>query len=133
MNSNIPETTSILALLPLLLSTILLTAFINNSIAVYGQNITNSNNNISQNQNQRQNNPNPTTTTNTPDKSEKEIKNEEIVMQFYNNVFFAKNASAAANYLEQDYIQHNPTVSTGREAFNAFTQSLSKTLISVYK
>jgi hypothetical protein len=119
--------------LPLLLATILLTAFINNCIAVYGQNITNSNNNISQNQNQRRNNPNPTTTTNTPDKSEKEIKNEEIVMQFYNNVFFAKNASAAVNYLEQDYIQHNPTVSTGREAFNAFTQSLSKTLISVYK
>ena len=59
----------------LLLATILLTAFINNSIAVYGQNITNSNNNISQNQNQRQNNPNPATTTNTPDKSEKEIKN----------------------------------------------------------
>ena len=132
MNSNTPKTTSILVLLPLLLATIFLTAFINNSIAVYGQNITNSNNNISQNQNQTQNNPNPTTT-NTLDKSEKEIKNEEIVMQFYNNVFFAKNASAAVNYLEQDYIQHNPTVSTGREAFNAFTQSLSKTLISVYK
>jgi predicted PurR-regulated permease PerM len=78
VNSNAPKTTSILVLLPLLLATILLTAFINNSIAVYAQNITNSNNNASQNQNQTQNNPNPITT-NTPDKSDKEIRNEKIV------------------------------------------------------
>ena len=46
-----------------------------------------------------------------------------IVREFHNNVFTAKNASAAVNYLEEDYIQHNPTVSTGREGFiNAFTQ-----------
>ena len=38
-------------------------------------------------------------------------------------MFLAKNASAAVNYLEEDYIQHNPNVPTGREAFiNAFTQ-----------
>jgi predicted SnoaL-like aldol condensation-catalyzing enzyme len=122
VNSNTPKTTSILVLLPLLLATILLTAFINNSIAVYGKNITNSNNNASQNQNQTQNNPNPITT-NTPDKSEKEIRNEKIVRDFYNKVFLAKNASAAVNYLEQDYIQHNPNVATGRQAFiNAFAQ-----------
>jgi predicted SnoaL-like aldol condensation-catalyzing enzyme len=122
VNSNTPKTTSILVLLPLMLATILLTAFINNSIAVYGKNITNSNNNASQNQNQTQNNPNPITT-NTPDKSEKEIRNEKIVRDFYNKVFLAKNASAAVNYLEQDYIQHNPNVATGRQAFiNAFTQ-----------
>ena len=71
--------------------------FINNSIAAYGQNITNSNNNASQNQNQTQNNPNPNTTANTPDKSEKEIRNEKIVRDFYNKVFLAKNASAAVN------------------------------------
>jgi len=54
---------------------------------------------------------------------EKEIGNEKIVREFYNNVFDAKNASAAVNYLDEDYIQHNPTVTTGREAFiNAFTQ-----------
>jgi predicted PurR-regulated permease PerM len=75
VNSNIPKTTSILVLLPLLLATILLTAFFNNSIAAHGQNITNSND-ASQNQNQTQNNPNSNTTTNTPDKSEKEIRNE---------------------------------------------------------
>jgi predicted SnoaL-like aldol condensation-catalyzing enzyme len=123
VNSNTPKTTSILVLLPLLLATILLTAFFNNSIAAYGQNITNSNNNASQNQNQTQNNPNPNTTANTPDKSEKEIRNEKIVRDFYNKVFLAKNASAAVNYLEQNYIQHNPNVPTGRQAFiNAFTQ-----------
>jgi predicted SnoaL-like aldol condensation-catalyzing enzyme len=123
VNSNTPKTTSISVLLPLLLATILLTAFINNSIVVYGQNITNRNNNASQNQNQTQNNPNPITTANTPDKSEKEIRNEKIVRDFYNRVFLAKNASAAVNYLEQDYIQHNPNVATGRQAFiNAFTQ-----------
>jgi predicted SnoaL-like aldol condensation-catalyzing enzyme len=126
VNSNAPKTTSILVLLPLLLATILLTAFINNSIAVYAQNITNSNNNASQNQNQTQNNPNPITT-NTPDKSDKEIRNEKIVRDFYNKVFLAKNASAAVNYLEQNYIQHNPNVPTGRQAFiNAFTQILKQ-------
>jgi predicted SnoaL-like aldol condensation-catalyzing enzyme len=123
VNSNTPKTISILVLLPLLLATILLTAFFNNSIAAYGQNITNSNNKASQNQNQTQNNPNPNTTANTPDKSEKEIRNEKIVRDFYNKVFLTKNASAAVNYLEQDYIQHNPNVATGRQAFiNAFTQ-----------
>lgn len=129
MNSNTPKSTSILVLLPLLLATILLTAFFNNSIATYGQNITNSNNNASQNQNQTQNNPNPNTTANTPDKSEKEIRNEKIVRDFCNKVFLAKNASAAANYLEQDYVQHNPNVATGRQAFiNAFTQIFKQNL-----
>ena len=119
-NSSTSKATSLLVILPLLVSTLLL-AFINNSIAVYGQNI--SSNNTSQNQNQTQNNPKPITTANTPDKSEKEIRNEKIVRDFYNKVFLAKNASAAVNYLEQDYIQHNPNVATGRQAFiNAFTQ-----------
>ena len=56
------------------------------------------------------------------DESEKEIRNEKTVSEFHNNVFIAKNASAAFNYLEEDYIQHNPNVPTGREGFiNAFT------------
>ncbi len=56
------------------------------------------------------------------DRSDKEIRNDKIIREFYNKVFFAKNASAAVNYLEEDYIQHNPNVPTGREAFiNAFT------------
>jgi predicted SnoaL-like aldol condensation-catalyzing enzyme len=45
------------------------------------------------------------------------------VREFHNNVFTAKNASTAVNYLEEDYIQHNPTVPSGREGFiNAFIQ-----------
>jgi predicted SnoaL-like aldol condensation-catalyzing enzyme len=56
-------------------------------------------------------------------KTEKESRNNDIVKEFIDNVFVAKNASAAVNYLEKDYIQHNPMVPTGREAFiNAFTQ-----------
>jgi predicted SnoaL-like aldol condensation-catalyzing enzyme len=57
------------------------------------------------------------------DKSQKEISNENIVRNFYTDVFIAKNASAAVNYLEENYIQHNPNVPTGREAFiNIFTK-----------
>jgi predicted SnoaL-like aldol condensation-catalyzing enzyme len=60
---------------------------------------------------------------NSQDRTEKETRNEGIVMEFIGNVFIAKNASAAVNYLEEDYLQHNPTVPTGREAFiNTFTQ-----------
>ncbi len=60
---------------------------------------------------------------NDPEKTEKETRNEGIVMEFIDNVFIAKNVSAAVNYLEEDYVQHNPMVPTGREAFiNAFTQ-----------
>jgi predicted SnoaL-like aldol condensation-catalyzing enzyme len=63
-----------------------------------------------------------TTASHDQDRSVKETRNDKIVREFYNKVFFAKNASAAANYLEEDYIQHNPKVPTGREAFiNAFT------------
>jgi predicted SnoaL-like aldol condensation-catalyzing enzyme len=60
---------------------------------------------------------------NDPEQTEKETRNEGIVMEFIDNVFIAKNVSAAVNYLEEDYIQHNPMVPTGREAFiNTFTQ-----------
>ena len=77
--------------------------------------------------NKLQDNSTNTTTTseaqNNQDKSQKEISNEKIVRNFYNDVFIAKNASAAINYLEANYIQHNPNVPTGREAFiNVFTK-----------
>lgn len=115
MNSSISKTTSLLVIL-LLLATSLLT--FTNNIVVHGQEISNSN--ISQNHTQ---NNAAITAGNIQDKSEKEIRNEKIVREFYNNVFFAKNASAAVNYLEEDYVQHNPNVPTGRQAFiNAFTQ-----------
>ena len=54
------------------------------------------------------------------DRSQKENKNENIVREFYKNVFDAKNASATADYIVENYIQHNPFVPTGREAFISF-------------
>jgi predicted SnoaL-like aldol condensation-catalyzing enzyme len=69
-----------------------------------------------------------TSAQNDQDKSAKEISNEKIIHNFYDNVFVAKNASAAVNYLEENYIQHNPNIPTGREAFfNAFTKIFQQT------
>ncbi len=74
-----------------------------------------------------QNNSTAARADNSQDRMEKETRNEDIVMEFISNVFIAKNASAAVNYLEKDYIQHNPTVPTGREAFiNTFTKIFEK-------
>ncbi len=56
-------------------------------------------------------------TANNQDRTERETTNEGFVMGFVDNVFIAKNVSAAVNYLEEDYIQHSPTAPTGREAF----------------
>ena len=39
---------------------------------------------------------------NNHDRTEKETRNEGIVMEFIDNVFIAKNASAAVNYLDED-------------------------------
>jgi predicted SnoaL-like aldol condensation-catalyzing enzyme len=54
------------------------------------------------------------------EQSQKEIRNENTVREFYKDVFDAKNASAAVNYIEENYIQHNPFVPTGRQAFIDF-------------
>jgi predicted SnoaL-like aldol condensation-catalyzing enzyme len=60
------------------------------------------------------------------DGSQKENKNENIVREFIKNVFDSKNASAAADYIVENYIQHNPFIPTGREAFiNFFTKFFS--------
>ena len=50
---------------------------------------------------------------NNQDKSQKEIS-QKIVRNFYDNVFIAKNVSAAVNYLKENYIQYNPHVPAGR-------------------
>ena len=99
-----------------------LTTMITTSLSqVYSQGASN---NVSDNK-LHDNSTNTTTssTQNNQDKSQKEISNENIVRNFYKDVFIAKNASAAVNYLEENYIQHNPNVPTGREAFiNVFTK-----------
>lgn len=112
MNLDISKTICLVASSSLI--AILLT--FSNNVTIYSQENNNStfDNNIQ----------NSTTTAagHDQDRSDKEIRNDKVVREFYNKVFFAKNASAAANYLEEDYIQHNPNVPTGREAFiNAFT------------
>lgn len=45
------------------------------------------------------------------------MTNKEMILRFYKDVFNALDADAAANYLKEDYIQHNPTVKNGREGF----------------
>ena len=91
--------------------------FLYNIVIIYGQDIKN---NISKNRIQTTTN---LTNENIEEHSKKEMRNEKIIREFYNNVFIAKNASAAVHYLEENYIQHNPNVPTGRDAFiNIFTK-----------
>ena len=45
------------------------------------------------------------------------MTNRELVLAFYDEVFNALNADAAAKFVKEDYIQHNPTVKNGREGF----------------
>jgi predicted SnoaL-like aldol condensation-catalyzing enzyme len=92
--------------------------FFHNIVIIYGQDM-----NSNASKNGIQINTNLTNENIENNKSEKEIRNEKIIREFYNNVFNAKNASAAVQYLEENYIQHNPNVPTGREAFiNIFTK-----------
>ena len=97
-----------------------------NIVIVYGQNI--NNNGLSQIQ-IKTNLANESIENN---RSEKAIRNEKIIREFYNNVFIAKNASAAVNYLEENYIQHNPNVPTGGDAFiNIFTKIFQNPLFNI--
>jgi len=48
-------------------------------------------------------------------------RNQQIVLAFYRQFFGQRDLSAAERYITPDYIQHNPMVPSGREAFvNAF-------------
>lgn len=102
--------------------------FLHHIVIIYGQDI---NSNASKNGIQT-NNTNLTNENIENNKSEKEIRNEKIIREFYNNVFISKNASAAVNYLEENYIQHNPNVPTGRDAFiNIFTKIFQNPLFNI--
>jgi predicted SnoaL-like aldol condensation-catalyzing enzyme len=46
--------------------------------------------------------------------------NKKFVFDFWREVFQARNMSLAPRYLAEDYIQHNPNVATGRQAFMDF-------------
>lgn len=46
--------------------------------------------------------------------------NKRLVFDFWREVFQARNMELAPQYMAEDYIQHNPTVPTGRQAFMDF-------------
>lgn len=46
--------------------------------------------------------------------------NKKLVFDFWTKVFQARNMDLAPEYMAEDYMQHNPTVPTGREAFVNF-------------
>ena len=48
------------------------------------------------------------------------MENKEIVARFYEIVFNGHNHDKVADFLKEDYIQHNPGVRTGREGFMSF-------------
>ena len=54
-------------------------------------------------------------------------RNKKVVLDFYRHVFEAQNPAAAADFLTEDYIQHNPRVATGRAAFVEFFSKIWKT------
>jgi predicted SnoaL-like aldol condensation-catalyzing enzyme len=46
--------------------------------------------------------------------------NKKVVFDFWREVFQARNMDLAPKYMKEDYIQHNPNVPGGREAFMNF-------------
>jgi predicted SnoaL-like aldol condensation-catalyzing enzyme len=46
--------------------------------------------------------------------------NKKLVFDFWREVVEARHVDRAAQYLAEDYIQHNPNVATGRDAFVEF-------------
>ncbi len=54
-------------------------------------------------------------------------ENKAIVEKFYNGVFNDRDLSAADKYLDEGYIQHNPTIPTGREGFKKYFKKLFRT------
>ena len=48
------------------------------------------------------------------------MTNKEIVLNFYRDVWNAHDASKVAQYVCEDYVQHNPTVEQGRQGLVNF-------------
>lgn len=53
-------------------------------------------------------------------------KNKKLVFDFWREVFQTRNMDLAPQYMAEDYIQHNPTVPTGRKAFMDFFGQFDK-------
>lgn len=54
--------------------------------------------------------------------NQKRKQDQKIIKEFYNNVFIAKNASTAINYLEEKYIKYNLKVKRKDAFINIFTR-----------
>lgn len=52
--------------------------------------------------------------------------NKKLVYDFWREVFEAGHLELAEKYLAEDYIQHNPNVATGRDAFVKFFGAIKK-------
>ena len=60
-------------------------------------------------------------------KDPKLATNKKLVYDFWREVFEAGHTELASKYITENYIQHNPNVATGREAFIAFVNKIKKT------
>lgn len=52
------------------------------------------------------------------------MTNKEIVLNFYRDFWNAHDVSAAAQYVHEDYIQHNPNVEQGRQGLVNFVTNV---------
>lgn len=50
------------------------------------------------------------------------MTNKELVLEFYDKVFNGHDLSDLGRYMREDYRQHSPEVSDGREGFRAFAE-----------
>lgn len=55
-----------------------------------------------------------------------ELRNQEVVLQFYEKAINEKDYQAASQYLGNGYIQHNPTVEDGPSGFDKFIDFLKR-------
>jgi predicted SnoaL-like aldol condensation-catalyzing enzyme len=53
-----------------------------------------------------------------------EEANRQLVIGFYSQVFNEHDLAGASEFVANDYVQHNPTVATGKEAFVEFAAGL---------
>jgi predicted SnoaL-like aldol condensation-catalyzing enzyme len=65
-------------------------------------------------------------------------KNKALVQGFWNDVFIARNADAAARYLRPDFVQHDPHMPQGLKGFqdyfrDAFTKAPANFKVEIQK
>ncbi len=48
------------------------------------------------------------------------MTNRELIVQFYEDVFNRRDLSGLDDYMQENYMQHNPGVKDGREGFREF-------------